>query len=61
MKDYKISYIKQKYGTVTVKAASLQEAEEMALKASMGNTLNESYIEGSFELDYEVNEDQNEE
>ena len=60
-KTYQVSYVYQKYGVLYITADSLEEAEEMALEASVGNEINESYIEGSFEVEKEINRENNSE
>lgn len=48
--SYRVSYSYQVNGIVNVRAASRQEAEELAMEASISNRRNESYVDDTFEI-----------
>ena len=48
--SYQVSYSYQVQGIVNVQAASRQQAEELAMEASISNRHNESYVDDTFEI-----------
>ena len=47
---YRVSYSYQVSGIMNIQAASQQEAEELAMEASINNRDNESYVDDTFEI-----------
>jgi len=49
-KLYDVSYSYQVSGIMTIQAESQQQAEELAMEASISNKHNESYVDDTFEI-----------
>ena len=56
---YIIAYHYSLAGKLEVEANSLEEAKELSMEKSIGNEVNEFYVDGSYEINHEMTEEYN--